>query len=131
MVFIQGTDANPIFSYAIDKDKTVFYRWFGDDYNYLDSTYTYAIIPKPGMAGIYKDDEIVIPKSYYEKNHLDYRIKQIDLSINHIVENHLTNPKKYCLRSFRGRCNWSCFSYCEQKNNSFRILVRKCSKQLL
>lgn len=94
VVFIQGTDANPIFSYAIDKDKTTYYRWFGDDYKSLDSTYTYAIIPKPGMEGLYKDGEIIIPKSYYEKNYLEYRIKQIDVSINHIIENHLNNPKK-------------------------------------
>ncbi|WP_405205366.1 hypothetical protein [Aquimarina sp. LLG6339-5] len=94
VVFIQGTDANPIFSYSINEDKTTYYRWFGEDYKSLDSTYTYAIIPKPGMDGLYKDGEIIIPESYYEKNHLDYRIKQIDLSINHIFENHLTKPKK-------------------------------------
>ena len=94
VVFIQGTDANPIFSYGLDKDKTTYYRWFGDDYKKLDSTYTYAIIPKPGMEGLYKDGEIVVPKSYYEKNYLDYRIKQIDVSINHILKNNLANPKK-------------------------------------
>ncbi len=91
VVFIQGTDANPIFSY---KGKITYYRWFGDDYKKLDSTYTYAIIPKPGMEGLYKDDEIIIPKSYYEKNYLEYRIKQTNVSINHIIENHLNNPKK-------------------------------------
>ncbi|NJB70040.1 hypothetical protein GGR42_000502 [Saonia flava] len=94
VVFIQGTDANPIFSYKIDKDKITYYRWFGDDYKKLDSTYTYAIIPKPGMEGLYKDGEIVIPKSYYKKNYLEYRIKQINTSISHITENHLTNPEK-------------------------------------
>ncbi|WP_299188453.1 hypothetical protein [uncultured Aquimarina sp.] len=94
VVFIQGTDANPIFSYSITSNKTTYSRWFGDDYKSLDSTYTYAIIPKPGMDGLYKDGEIIIPESYYEKNYLDYRIKQIDLSINHIFENHLTKPNK-------------------------------------
>ncbi|WP_299214220.1 hypothetical protein [uncultured Aquimarina sp.] len=94
VVFIQGTDANPIFSYSLENDKTTFYRWFGDDYKNLDSTYTYAIIPKPGMDGIYKDGEIIIPESYYEKNYLDYRVKQIDASINHIITNHLVKPEK-------------------------------------
>jgi len=94
VVFIQGTDANPIFSYSIKDNKTSYYRWFADDYKHLDSTYTYAVIPKPGMDGLYKEGKVIIPKSYYEKNYLDYRVKQIDLSINHIFENHLTNPKK-------------------------------------
>lgn len=94
VVFIQGTDANPIFSYSVKNDKTIFYRWFGDDYKNLDSTYTYAIIPKPGMDGIYKDGEISIPQSYYDKNHLDYRMNQIDISINHIINNHLSKPQK-------------------------------------
>ena len=94
VVYIQGTDANPIFSNSVKEGKTIYYRWFGEEYKHLDSTYTYAIIPKPGMAGLYKDGEIAVPKRYYEKNHLDYRIKQIDESIDHIIENYLSEPKK-------------------------------------
>lgn len=94
VIFIQGTDANPIFSYKKDKDTTNYIRWFGDDYKNLDSTYTYAIIPKPGMEGVLEDGNILVPQEYYEKNYLDYRTKQINASINHIIENHLTKPKK-------------------------------------
>jgi hypothetical protein len=94
VVFIQGTDANPIFSYDTINKKNNFYRWFGDDFKKLDSTYTFAIIPKPGMEGLYKGDAIVIPKKYYENNYLDYRVKQVDVSINHIIENHLMKPEK-------------------------------------
>lgn len=94
VVFIQGTDANPLFSYTVKEGKTTYYRWFGDDYKHLDSTYAYAIVPKPGMAGLYNDNEIVVPKSYYENNYLDYRVNQLDLSINHIAEKHLSNPEK-------------------------------------
>ena len=32
VVYIQGTDANPIFSYKTKDDKTSYYRWFGDEY---------------------------------------------------------------------------------------------------
>lgn len=46
------------------------------------------------MEGLYKDGEIVIPKSYYENNYLQYRMKQIDTSISHIKEHHLTNPER-------------------------------------
>ncbi|UBZ14969.1 hypothetical protein LDL77_04455 [Flagellimonas marinaquae] len=94
VVFIQGTDANPIFSYKKEGDNTTYYRWFGEDYKNLDSTYTFAIIPKPGMAGLFEDGNIVVPKEYHDKNYLDYRVKQMDVSIDHIIENHLTDPKK-------------------------------------
>ncbi|MGB0887196.1 MAG: hypothetical protein ACPGSL_03640 [Vicingaceae bacterium] len=94
VVFIQGTDANPIFSYSIKDKKVDYYRWFGDDFKNLDSTYTFAIIPKPGMEGLYKNDNVVIPKKYYEKNYLDHRVKQLDESIKDIIKNHLDEPKK-------------------------------------
>ena len=94
VVFIQGTDANPIFSYKIKNEKLTIYRWFGDEYKLLDSTYTYAIIPKPGLDGIFNDENFSIPKEYYEKNYLEYRVNQINLSIEHIIKNHLMHPEK-------------------------------------
>lgn len=94
VLFIQGTDANPIFSYEVKDGKTVYYRWFGDDYKQLDDSYTFAIIPKPGMDGLFPNGEVEIPQAYYEGNHLGFRSKQIDRSINHIVENHMASPEK-------------------------------------
>lgn len=94
VVFIQGTDANPIFSYSIKNGKKSIYRWFGDEYKLLDSTYTYAIIPKPGLDGIFNDENFSTPKEYYKKNYLEYRIKQINLSIEDIIKNHLKKPEK-------------------------------------
>ena len=35
-----------------------------------------------------------VPEEYYIKNHLEYRIKQIDLSIKDIIKNHITAPDK-------------------------------------
>ncbi len=94
VVYIQGTDANPIFSYSQKNDEVKISRWFGSEYKQLDSTFTYAIIPKPGMAGIYDENQITIPKEYYEKNYLDYRVKQVNHSINDIIKNHLNEPEK-------------------------------------
>ena len=45
VVFIQGTDAHPLFSYKQKGDSWQYYRWFGDEYKLLDSTYAFAIIP--------------------------------------------------------------------------------------
>ena len=94
VVFIQGSDANPLFSYDIREGKPTYYRWFLDDYKNLDSTYAFAIIPKPGMEGIYNDDDISIPQKYYEKNHRDYRVNQIHQTIEHVKKNHLSSVDK-------------------------------------
>lgn len=94
VVYIQGTDANPIFSYKIKDGKPVFYRWFVDDYQKVDSTYTFAIIPKPGMEGIFHEDSIAIPQKYYENNYQGYRVNQIHQSIEHIIQNHLKRPEQ-------------------------------------
>ena len=93
-VFIQGTDANPIFSYKIKNGKSSIYRWFGNDYKLLDSTYTYAIVPKPGIDGIFNDNEFSAPNEYYKKNFREYRVNQISISIEDIIKNHLKNPEK-------------------------------------
>ncbi len=94
VVFIQGTDANPIFSYTIKDGKPVYYRWFVDDYKNIDSTYTFAIIPKPGMEGIFPNENITIPQKYYENNYQAYRVNQVHQSIEHIIKNHLKQPEK-------------------------------------
>lgn len=94
VVFIQGTDANPLFSYKIKNGTPSIYRWFGDDYKLLDSTYTYAIIPKPGLDGIFNDENISTPKEYYENNYSEYRVTQINLSIEDIIKNHLDVAEK-------------------------------------
>jgi hypothetical protein len=94
VVYIQGTDPNPIFSYSQNKGEYSVSRWFGEDYKLLDSNYTYAIIPKPGMAGIFDKSKLSVPKEYQEKNYLEYRVKQIDLSINDIIKRHLAKPEK-------------------------------------
>ncbi|QHI37840.1 hypothetical protein IMCC3317_32230 [Kordia antarctica] len=94
IVYIQGTDPNPIFSYSKKNGKTTISRWFADDYLQVDSTYTFAIIPKPGIAGIYDESNLSIPEEYYKNNYLEYRVNQIDVSIKDIVKNHLEKPQK-------------------------------------
>lgn len=94
VVYIQGTDPNPIFSYSKNKDGFSLSRWFGDDYKLLDSTYTYAIVPKPGLAGIVDKSKLTVPREYHEKNFLDYRVRQIDAAINDIIKRHLHQPGK-------------------------------------
>lgn len=94
IVFIQGTDANPIFTYKMKEGNPVYYRWFVDDYKNIDSSSTFAIIPKPGMEGIYKEDKISVPKKYHENNYKAYRVNQIHQAIEHISVNHMDSIDK-------------------------------------
>lgn len=95
VVFIQGTGPNPIFSYKMEKGKPIYSRWFNDDYRNLDSTYTWAIIPKPGREGIIKIENINdVSSKFYKNDYLEYRVNQIDKSIKHIIKNHLNQPDK-------------------------------------
>ncbi len=94
VVFIQGSDANPLFSYKIEDGEPVFYRWFFDDYKNVDSTTIFAIIPKPGMEGLYHEDSISIPKKYYENNYKEYRVNQLDQSIDDIINKYLIDPER-------------------------------------
>ncbi len=94
VVFIQGTSANPLFSYEMKNGKPVFYRWFNDDFQHIDDSTVFAIIPKPGMHGLFHDDEIQVPTKYYVSNYKDYRVNQIHQSIEHIVENHMESSDK-------------------------------------
>jgi len=52
VLFIQGTDANPLFTYSLKNGEVKYYRWFPADYTLLSEEYAYAIVPKPGMAGL-------------------------------------------------------------------------------
>lgn len=95
VVFIQGTDPHPLFFYRVNEDgSTRLLRYFNNDYKNLDSTYTYAVIAKPGLAGIFNREGFEVPKKYDEKNYRGYRVNQIDLAIEDIKQNHLKNPEK-------------------------------------
>ncbi|NER12873.1 hypothetical protein GWK08_05440 [Leptobacterium flavescens] len=94
VVFIQGTDPNPIFSYKIKEGKPVIYRWFNDDYKALDDGYAYAIIPKPGIEGIFNEDGFEVPQEYHRRNYREYRVNQLHYSIEHIKKHHLQGPEK-------------------------------------
>jgi hypothetical protein len=95
VVFIQGTDPHPVFFYQTKKDGTTsLIKGFNDDYKTLDSTYAYAIIAKPGLAGIRKKENFSAPEKYHKNNYKEYRVNQIHLAIEDIKKRHLNKPKK-------------------------------------
>lgn len=94
VVFIQGTDPYPVFFYQVKDGSAKPIKWFNDDYKTLDPTYAYAIIAKPGLAGIFNKDDFSIPDKYHKNNYREYRVNQIDQVIEDIKRNHLSKPEK-------------------------------------
>jgi pimeloyl-ACP methyl ester carboxylesterase len=95
VVFIQGTDPNPIFFYQARKDGTVeLIKSFSDEYKSLDPGYAYAIIAKPGLSGIFDKQNFVVPEKYNRNNYKQYRVNQINVAIEDIRRRHLSDPKK-------------------------------------
>lgn len=95
VVYIQGTDAHPLFFYKFNTDGTAkLLKYFNDDYKILDSTYAYAIIAKPGLSGIFNRDGFTVPEIYHKNNYREYRVNQIDLAIEDIKRNHMRMPEK-------------------------------------
>ncbi len=95
VVHIQGTDPHPLFFYRFNKDGTTsLLKYFNDDYKALDSTYAYAIIAKPGLAGIFNRDGFTVPVKYHENNYREYRVNQLSKAIEDIKHKHLGKPGK-------------------------------------
>lgn len=94
VVFIQGTDPFPVFFNEERNGEFKPTKTFNSDYKLLDSTYAYAIVSKPGLSGIFQKEGFTVPKKYHEKNHREYRVAQIDASINDVLKNHMVSPKK-------------------------------------
>jgi pimeloyl-ACP methyl ester carboxylesterase len=94
VVFVQGTDPFPIFFNKKIEGKATPIKMFNDDYKLLDSTYIYAIVSKPGLSGIFQRNGFNPPWQYQAKNYREYRVAQIDRSIDDIVKNHMGRPKK-------------------------------------
>jgi len=94
VLFIQGTDPFPIFFNKVIDGQPTPVKMFNDDYKSLDSTYTYAIVAKPGLSGIFKREGFNPPDRYDEKNYQQYRVEQVDRAIEDIVKNHLNKPEK-------------------------------------
>lgn len=94
VVHIQGTDPFPLFFYRKQESTFTLTKIFSDDYKTLGSDYTYAIIAKPGLSGIFNRDDFSVPEEYHENNYREYRVNQIDLAIEDIKENHLAKAGK-------------------------------------
>ncbi len=86
VLFLQGSDPSPQFSYFIRKAKIVpwFYHW--KEYELLSDEYLYVIIEKIGFDKLMNGDSIQTPKIYNQKNSLDNRVYRANKVISYLGE---------------------------------------------
>ena len=87
IVYLQGNDPSPQFSYRIKDDKIQKLCWLNGEFNTLSEEYLYVVIEKIGFEGIINEDDIPTPKIYQEKNSLENRVARANSVIEHLVAN--------------------------------------------
>ncbi len=89
VLYIQGSDPSPLFSYSKDNEGVMKYNcWLKSDYKYLDNDYLYVALEKTGFESVMDESNIKIPQIYHEKNSLNHRVNRIDKVINHLNKNY-------------------------------------------
>lgn len=93
VLFLGGSDPQPLFSYEYVNGQLKSYVWGHKDYLNVPEDYIYVVIAKPGMEGVWNEKDLSesAPVKYLDKNSLDYRVWQAD----HVID--------YCRRKLLAR----------------------------
>ncbi len=97
VVFLGGSDPQPLFSYETVNGKLVTYTWTHKDQLQLPDDYLYVLIAKPGMQGVWSEADLAKiadrkPATWYAKNSLGFRVWQVDETIKY-CRKHLMDGK--------------------------------------
>lgn len=97
VLYISGSDPQPLFSYEILKDKLVTYTWTHRDQQHLPEDHLYVLIAKPGLQGVWNEAALPAlaqhqPAAWLAKNSLDFRVWQADQVIRY-CHRYLLAPK--------------------------------------
>ena len=87
IVYLQGSDPSPQFSYRIKNDTIQKLCWLNGEFKNLSEEYLYVVIEKVGFEGAINEDDIPKPKIYQEKNSLENRVARANSVINHLTAN--------------------------------------------
>ena len=85
VVYLQGSDPSPQFSYRIKDDKVQKLCWLSSEFKELPQEYVYVVIEKIGFEGLINEDAIPTPKIYQEKNSLANRVFRANTVIDHLT----------------------------------------------
>lgn len=86
IVYLQGSDPSPQFSYRIKDDKIQKLCWLNGEFNSITEDYLYVVIEKIGFEKVINEDDIPKPKIYQEKNSLENRVSRANSVIEHLTK---------------------------------------------
>ncbi|PQJ79823.1 hypothetical protein [Polaribacter porphyrae] len=87
ILFIQGSDPSPQFSYSKSKNGYLKYNNFiKNDYKNIPDNYGYIVVEKTGFERLIDENNIKVPKIYHQKNSLQHRVNRINNVINSLYK---------------------------------------------
>jgi len=86
VMYLQGSDPSPQFSYKMKKGKVEKFCWLHGEFKDLSDDYLFVVVEKIGFEGLIDEDNIPKPKIYQQKNSLDNRVARADQVINEICK---------------------------------------------
>ena len=84
IVYLQGSDPSPQFSYRIKENKVEKLCWLHGEFQDIPKGYLFVVIEKIGFENIIDEDNIPKPNIYQKKNSLDNRVFRANSVINHL-----------------------------------------------
>jgi len=94
VLYLHGSEPDPLFTYRMDNDGPRSFRWFPGDYKQLDSTWMYVIGAKSGLGGVWDEAALEVPEHYHQLNSLDHRVARADAIIRYAVAQLLSQPSR-------------------------------------
>lgn len=85
ILYLQGSDPSPQFSYRIKNDTIQKLCWLNGEFKELSEEYLYVVIEKIGFEGVINEDDIPKPKIYQEKNSLKNRVFRANAVIDNLT----------------------------------------------
>ncbi|MDO1500086.1 hypothetical protein Q2T40_08070 [Winogradskyella maritima] len=85
IVYLQGSDPSPQFSYRIKDGNVQKLCWLNGEFKTISEDYLYVVIEKIGFEKAINEDDIPKPKIYQEKNSLDNRVSRANAVIEHLT----------------------------------------------
>ncbi|MEL6559607.1 MAG: hypothetical protein AAFQ94_15555 [Bacteroidota bacterium] len=84
VLYLQGSDPSPLFSYSINEGKLNKYCFLKGDFQALSDEYLYVAVEKVGFEGLIDENNIPKPKIYQKKNSLDNRVNRAHRTIEYL-----------------------------------------------
>lgn len=84
VLYLQGSDPSPQFSYRVKDGKIQKLCWLKGEFKELDEEYMYVVIEKIGFEGVIDEDDIPKPRVYQAKNSLGNRVFRANAVLKHL-----------------------------------------------